>query len=419
MRSFPAGSSRLVTLTASVSLARSVLHSSGKGFLNPAVACWEETMALWQKWTEELFEAALTLTTTERSAFLDRACKGSSELRQIVEEMLAEDERAGSFLMHPPLDFLLESEKNGVSMAGYGSALEDRNSRSLHTLTGRFSPGKVLNDRFVIIRFIAKGGMGEVYEAEDRFLRGVHIALKTILPHIAGDPYLQQRFEREVVLAREVIHPNLCPIYDLFHCDDDQPAFVFLTMKLLTGETLAARLKRTGAILVEERTAILRQMLAGLAAIHAAGIIHCDIKPNNIMLHGTGRDVRLFITDFGLARACKPETTRLDKVTIAGTPRYMAPELFLGKQPDQSSDIFALGVVLHELFTGRKPSMIPDNYSVTGRPQLNSSKMSLSYVQLVTEFLDTDPRRRCDAFERALDRSLPMPFAATGPGSVQ
>jgi serine/threonine protein kinase len=371
-------------------------------------------MAVWQKWTEELFEAALTLTTTERSAFLDRACRGSSELRQIVEDMLAEDERAGSFLMRPPLDFLPESEKNEVSIGENGSALEECNSPSTRTLRGRFSPGKVLNDRFVIIRFIAKGGMGEVYQAEDRFLRGVHIALKTILPHIAGDPDLQQRFEREVVLAREVIHPNLCPIYDLFHCDDEQPGFVFLTMKLLAGETLAARLRRSGAILVEERTAILRQMLAGLAAIHAAGIIHCDIKPNNIMLHGTGRDVRLFITDFGLARACKAETTLLDEVTLAGTPRYMAPELFLGKQPNQSSDIFALGVVLHELFTGQKPSMIRDRYFVTGRPQLNSSNVPFSCVQLVTEFLDIDPRRRCEAFERALDRSLPMSFAATG-----
>lgn len=390
--SLPAGSSRLVALAASLSLARSV----------------------WQNWTEDLFEAALTLTTTERSAFLDRACSGSSELRHIVEDMLAEDERAGSFLMRPPLDLLAESEKNGVSMSEKGSALEECNSPSTHTLTGRFSPGQVLNDRFVIIRFIAKGGMGEVYEAEDRFLRGVHIALKTILPHIAGDPDLRQRFEREVVLAREVIHPNLCPIYDLFHCDDEQPGFVFLTMKLLAGETLAARLKRSGAILVEERTAILRQMLAGLAAIHDAGIIHCDIKPNNIMLHGTGRDVRLFITDFGLARACKPETTPLNEVTLAGTPRYMAPELFLGKQPNQSSDIFALGVVLHELFTGQNPSMIPDSYSVISRPQLKSSNMSLSCVQLVTEFLDADPGRRCEAFERALDKSLPIPFAVTG-----
>jgi serine/threonine protein kinase len=364
-------------------------------------------MALWQKSTEQLFEAALTLTTTERSAFLDSACRGS-KLRQIVEDMLAENERAGSFLMRPPVGFLSGSERNGVSMGEKGSALEECNLPSTHTLTSRFPPGKVLNDRFVIIRFIAKGGMGEVYEAEDGFLRGVHIALKTILPHIAGNPDLQLRFEQEVVLAREVIHPNLCPIYDLFRCNDEQPSFVFLTMKLLAGETLAARLKKSGAILVEERIAILSQMLAGLAAIHTAGIIHCDIKPNNIMLHGTGRDVRLFITDFGLARARKPDTTHLDEVMLAGTPRYMAPELFLGKQPNQSSDIFALGVVLHELFTGQKPSKIPDDYSVAGRPPLNASNMSLSCAQLFTEFLDTDPRRRCEAFERALDRSLPM-----------
>ncbi|HEX3471921.1 MAG TPA: protein kinase, partial [Silvibacterium sp.] len=101
-------------------------------------------------------------------------------------------------------------------------------------------PGQILNERFVIVRFIAKGGMGEVYEAEDPFLQGVHVALKTILPHMADDPALQQRFEREVLLAREVTHPNLCPIYDIFHREQPPPSFLFLTMKLLPGETLAA-----------------------------------------------------------------------------------------------------------------------------------------------------------------------------------
>ncbi len=149
--------------------------------------------------------------------------------------------------------------------------------------------------------------MGEVYEAEDSFLQGVQVALKTILPQIADDPDLQQRFEREVLLARQVNHPNLCPIYDIFHCHQPPPSFLFLTMKLLPGETLATRLRRTTSVSIAEGVAILKQMAAGLAAIHAAGIIHRDIKPNNIMLDGTGPDVRLCITDFGLARAYESE----------------------------------------------------------------------------------------------------------------
>ena len=122
---------------------------------------------------------------------------------------------------------------------------------------GRLKPGQVLIDRFVIVRFIAKGGMGEVYEAEDRFLQGVHVALKTILPQIADDPASRQRFEREVLLAREVSHPNLCPIYDIFHCEQSPANFLFLTMKLLPGETLAARLRRTASIPIAEGLAIL------------------------------------------------------------------------------------------------------------------------------------------------------------------
>ena len=365
-------------------------------------------MAGRQKLTEELFEAALTLKATERSAFLDEVCNGDSELRHTVEDMLAEDARAGSFLLRLPVDFLPGAGNNGASIREKVSCQEEYDSSSAEKLTGRLSPGQVLNDRFFIVRFIAKGGMGEVYEAEDRFLQGARIALKTILPRFANDPSLQQRFEREIALAREVVHPNLCPIYDIFHCDEEQPGFLFLTMKLLAGETLTARLKRPGVISVEEGTAILRQLVAGLAAIHSEGVIHCDIKPNNIMLDGTGPDVRLFITDFGLARASESETILLlGETAIAGTPHYMAPELLLGQPPNQASDVFALGVVLHEVFTGHRPSKSLDTYSVHVGPQLESSNIQLPCVQLVTQFLDSDPKRRCEAFEHALDWIAP------------
>jgi serine/threonine protein kinase len=180
------------------------------------------------------------------------------------------------------------------------------------------------------VRFIAKGGMGEVYEAADCLLQGAQVAVKTILPQIADDPDLQQRFESEVLLARQVNHSNLCPIYDIFHCHQPPPSFLFLTMKLLPGETLAARLRGTASISTREGLAILKQMAAGLAAIHAAGIVHRDIKPNNIMLDGTGLDVRLCITDFGLARAYTGETSLSGNELAAGTPDYMAPEVRRG-----------------------------------------------------------------------------------------
>ncbi len=264
-------------------------------------------------------------------------------------------------------------------------------------------PGRILIDRFVIVRFIAKGGMGEVYEAEDRFLQGVHVALKTILPHIADDPALKNRFEREVLLAREVAHPNLCPIYEIFHSEQPPHGFLFLTMKLLPGETLAERLRGPNPIPVKEGLAILRQMAAGLVAIHDAGIVHRDIKPNNIMLDGTGADVRLWITDFGLARALEGDTTLSGGGAVAGTPSYIAPELLQGHPHSQGSDLYAFGIVMHEVFTGQRPIAAPDSSSVIVSPRMNSPKLPSFCSHLIRECLDLDPKRRCQAFELALE----------------
>src|SRR5580704_8088681 len=250
-------------------------------------------MASPSEFVEQLFEAALACEPAERESFLVEACAGDSELKSTVEELLAADARAGSFLEHSPFD-LLDQANVGLPGARTTSSIHVDES-SPAPVSGRFKPGQVLLDRFVIVRFIAKGGMGEVYEAEDTFLQGVHVALKTILPHIADDPALQQRFELEVLLAREVSHPNLCPIYDIFHCAQPPPGFLFLTMKLLPGETLAARLRGPMPISIAEGLAILKQMAGGLAALHAAGIVHRDIKPNNIVLDGSGSDVRLRI----------------------------------------------------------------------------------------------------------------------------
>jgi eukaryotic-like serine/threonine-protein kinase len=351
---------------------------------------------------EHLFEAALALKPTEREAFLGQVCGDDAELRRKVEELLIEDEHAGSFLEHPAFDFIEQPGAGPPPIAGTTRSIGADKIPLSPPSAGQLKPGQVLIDRFLIVRFIAKGGMGEVYEAEDSFLQGVHVALKIILPHIADDPSLRQRFEREVLLAREVTHPNLCPIYDIFHCEQELRGFLFLTMKLLRGETLATRLRGTPSISIPEGLAILRQMAAGLAAIHAAGIIHRDIKPNNIVLDGAGPDVRLCITDFGLARAFESEASFSGKGLVAGTPDYMAPELYLGRPPSQASDLFAFGVVLHQVFTGQKPALAPDSSSVIVSPRLNASGAPSFCVQLIGGCLDLDPERRCQAFGRAL-----------------
>jgi eukaryotic-like serine/threonine-protein kinase len=358
-------------------------------------------MASQRELVEQLFEAALGLNPGERGAFLVEVCGSDRELKRMVEDLLEEDARAGSFLQSPPLDFL---EKVSPSpLAGSTNSIGSNGTRLIPPSAGPLRPGEVLIDRFVIVRFIARGGMGEVYEVEDRFLQGVHVALKTILPHIADEPVLRKRFEREVLLAREVTHPNLCPIYDIFHCEQPPPGFLFLTMKLLPGKTLAKRLQGPAPIPIEEALAILKQLVVGLAAIHAAGITHRDIKPNNVILDGVGPDVRLYITDFGLARAYESDSTLSGRGMVAGTPDYIAPELFLGHQPSQASDLFAFGVVLHEIFTGQKPAAVPDSSSVVVSPGLSASGVPPFCIQLVRECLDPDPKRRCRAFEHALD----------------
>jgi tetratricopeptide (TPR) repeat protein len=361
-----------------------------------------EIMAGQRELVEQLFEAALALEPTEREAFFEEACGGDRELRRMVEDLLAEDARAGSFLRHPPFDLLGKATGSLHTVVEETRPINGNGTPPNATPAGRLKPGQTLIDRFLVVRFIAKGGMGEVYEAEDRFLQSDHVALKTIRPHIAGDPDSQQRFEREVLLARKVIHPNLCPIYDIFHCEEPPLSFLFLTMKLLPGETLAARLHGLIPISVDEGLAILKQMAAGLAAIHDAGIVHRDIKPNNILLDGVGKDVRLWITDFGLARAYESETTIAGKGEVAGTPGYIAPELLLGHPPSQASDLFAFGVVLHEIFTGEKPTEASDNSTVVVSPRLNTSGAPTFCVQLIRECLNADPKRRCDAFKNAL-----------------
>jgi serine/threonine protein kinase/tetratricopeptide (TPR) repeat protein len=358
-------------------------------------------MATQPEFVEQLFEAALALKPAERRAFLDQACSHNPELRRTVEELLAEDANAGSLLEHPPFDFLGAAGMRPPRASGATGPIDDNEPSRL--TGGRLQPGQVLIDRFVIVRFIAKGGMGEVYEAEDRFLQGVHVAVKTILPQIADEPALRQRFEREVLLAREVSHPSLCPIYDIFRCEQPSGTFLFLTMKLLPGETLAARLRGTASLSTTEGLAILKQMAAGLAAIHAAGIIHRDIKPNNIILDGTGSEVRLCITDFGLARSYEADPSFSGKGLVAGTPDYMAPELYLGRPPSQASDLYALGVVLHQVFTGQKPVVASDSSPVIVSPRLNSSGVPSSCAQFIAGCLDRDPERRCQAFERILD----------------
>ena len=208
---------------------------------------------------------------------------------------------------------------------------------------GGFAPGVVLAERYRIIGLLGRGGMGEVYRADDLKL-GQAVALKFLPAALANDPVRRERFFSEVRLARQVSHPNVCRVYDVGEID----GLHFLSMEYVDGEDLASLLKRIGRLPHDKALEIARQLCAGLAAAHDRGVLHRDLKPANVMLDGRGR---ARITDFGLAVASSEGGVEGE---IAGTPAYMAPEQLAGKGASVRSDIYALGLVIYEVFTGKK-----------------------------------------------------------------
>src|SRR5579863_7916153 len=208
---------------------------------------------------------------------------------------------------------------------------------------GRFLPGRLLLGRYRIIALLGKGGMGEVYRADDLTL-GQAVALKFLPDEAAHDEALLERFRNEVRIARRVSHPNVCRVYDVGEVDGQ----TFFTMEYVDGEDLASLLRRIGRLPEDKAVEIARQLCAGLAAAHTKGVLHRDLKPANIMLDGRGQVV---ITDFGLA-ALADEIP--GEEIRNGTPAYMAPEQLAGKEVSTLSDIYALGLVLYEVFTGKR-----------------------------------------------------------------
>jgi serine/threonine-protein kinase len=198
--------------------------------------------------------------------------------------------------------------------------------------------GTAIGGRYDVLELLGQGGMGAVYRVRDRELDEV-VALKVIRSDLAGTLGIVDRFRTEVKLARRVTHGNVARTYELGHAGD----LLFCTMELVFGEPLSHVLRRRGALTIDEAVAIACAVADGLAAAHAAGVIHRDIKPDNIIVGG-----RVVITDFGVAALA------IDEGEVAGTPAYMAPEQTRGEPPTPAADIYALGVVLYEMVTGAR-----------------------------------------------------------------
>ena len=280
-----------------------------------------------------------------------------------------------------------------------------------------FAPGEVVAGRYRVARFIARGGMGEVYEAVDRELSG-RVALKTIRPDIAENPTALERFRREILLARRITHPNVSRVYDIGRHTGTPaqpgapaPEVVFLTMELLEGESLSARLSR-GRPPRDEALELVEQMAAGLDAAHALAIVHRDFKSANVMLvpaAGPGPAVRAVVTDFGLARSITTEGSLVslsDAGAGIGTASYMAPEQVEGQPVTPAADVYALGVVLYEMVTGIRPFDGGSAISVAARrlteaptpPSTRVPGLDPAWERVILRCLERRPE---DRFQRA------------------
>ena len=279
-----------------------------------------------------------------------------------------------------------------------------RASSSNSAEEGRFVPGTLLGGRYRIIALLGRGGMGEVYRATDLAL-GQSVALKFLPEEAARDQRLLERFHAEVRIARQVSHPNVCRVYDIGEAEGTP----FISMEYVDGEDVASLLTRIGRLPADKALDTARRICAGLAAAHDRGIIHRDLKPHNIMLNKRGE---VIIMDFGLA-AIASELGAAD--AHSGTPAYMAPEQLKGAEVTLRSDIYALGLVLYELFTGKRP------FDAKNIPQLLDLQEAAELTSMTSIAADVDPTvekaiRRCLDPDPAKRPASALSVAAALPG---
>ena len=269
----------------------------------------------------------------------------------------------------------------------------------------RFVPGTILSQRYRIVGLLGKGGMGEVYRADDLKL-GQAVALKFLPNHLLSDGAALARFHREVRVARQVSHKNVCRVYDIGETDGRH----FLSMEYIKGEELSSLIRRIGSLPVDKSIQLARQICAGLNAAHDVGVLHRDLKPANIMIDGDGNAC---ILDFGLAGLSEelPENE-----LAAGTPAYMAPEQLQGKEQTVKTDIYSLGLVLYELFTSKKAFEAKTLAELIEMRRNNTAPTSLSSLVKDLDPLIERVVERCLQTDPALRPSSVLQVAAALPG---
>ncbi len=283
-----------------------------------------------------IFEAARGLDRSARRAYLDKMCGDDPELRAEVERLWHSLEDVDTAVVEKP---------DGIEIVS--GIIEDTTkamkAQSVTLSTANFVAGTVLADRYRIIGLLGKGGMGEVYKAEDLKLEQT-VALKFLPDQLARNSDALRRFVGEVKTARRVSHPNVCRVFDI----GETGGHHFLSMEYLDGDDLASLLRRIGRLPSDKAAEISKQICFGLQSVHEAGILHRDLKPANIIIDSTGK---ARITDFGIAGF---EADLQGEESRVGTPAYMSPEQITGKEVSIKSDIYSLGLLIYEIYTGQQ-----------------------------------------------------------------
>lgn len=360
-----------------------------------------ETPEGWAR-LKPLFYPAMEKTREERARFIDEACRGDHALRDALLRLIQANEESIGQGTGPVVD------------------LHGLFSGSRPT----FQEGELVWNRFRIVRLIGSGGMGEVYEAID--LKLGRIALKAIRPDIALDPHVIAHFNKEVQLAHRLSGPHVCRIHTLYvPTDPNGPQHTFLTMEYLDGVTLTEKIRESGPLSWREVKAIALEICEGLRVMHEAGIIHRDLKSRNVMLADRNGTVKAVVMDFGLARevrtaASETVTDVSTEQSVAGTIDYMAPEQFAGDRLTPAADIFALGVVMYELATGRHPfpsgTILQAAIRRGQRPAPPSSiQMGLPHRcdEIVGRCLEFDPKKRYGSVKEVTEALKASPAKLT------
>lgn len=336
----------------------------------------------WQK-IKSLFDAAQELEPKKRAKFLDNACAGDEDLRREVENLLNSLANAEGFMETP-------------AAAEVASMFEDKNTSAANQTTGELNSGNlvagtVLASRYRIMGLLGKGGMGEVYRAEDIKL-AQNVALKFLPDKFEQDKAALERFHAEVRMARQVSHGNVCRVFDIGEIDGRH----FLSMEYVDGDDLSSLLRRIGRLPSERAVEISRQLCIGLHAIHDAGILHRDFKPANVIIDSKGK---ARITDFGIAGLA--DEVSKDYLRV-GTPAYMSPEQITGREISAKSDIYALGLVLYEIFTGKQAFSADSIHELIRKHQTETPTNPSDFVKgidplvenIISQCLEKNPKDR-------------------------